>query len=561
MPATAPAASAAREVPEAARAARLTLWVLQAGGFACVLAAVSPPVFQLDRYTVPKELVLYATAALAGLLCLGAARRLSVFMVDWLLAAFLGVSLLSTIAATNGWLAFQALGVSISGAVLFWTARAVTRAGYGQALLVALAAAVVFAAVTALAQAYGLVTTPLFTLARAPGGTFGNRNFIAHLAAIGFPLLLLVTLEARGRSRFTAGTLGVALIAATLFLTRSRAGWLAAGLSGAFLAVEGLWLGRLWYDPARRSRIVVLGAAAAIGVAAAWALPNRLNWRSDSPYLESLAGMANYRDGSGRGRLIQYRNSLAMTAAHPWLGVGPGNWPVHYPRFMAPNDPSFDAGDFIPTNPWPSSDWIAMFSERGVAAGFLFALIGVALALAAWMRVRMGHQRNRGQAGELSVLHDLTIVATLVATGIVGAFDAVVLLPVPTFFIWTIVGALTSSAQPVREIPLTPVGRRRLLMAAGVVSLLFVVRAASRVVAIEVYGNGRSAAAAWAARIDPGNYRIHVLLANAELAKGRCATAVPHAKAAQELFPNYPTPRHLLRACGRDRLLRRNAAQ
>ena len=57
-------------------------------------------------------------------------------------------------------------------------------------------------------------------------------------------------------------------------------------------------------------------------------LPNRLEWKSDSPYLDSAAGLVNYKEGSGRGRLVQYGNSLRMTVAHPLFGVGPGNWPV-----------------------------------------------------------------------------------------------------------------------------------------------------------------------------------------------------------------------------------------
>ena len=56
------------------------------------------------------------------------------------------------------------------------------------------------------------------------------------------------------------------------------------------------------------------------------------------------------------------------------LGVGPGNWPVHYPRYMSPGDPSFDADDMIPTNPWPSSDWMALLAERGLPAFVLLIL-------------------------------------------------------------------------------------------------------------------------------------------------------------------------------------------
>lgn len=540
MPAT---ARAAAEASETSANARRALRVLQIGGALVVLAATTYRSFELDRYTIPKELALHGTALAAGLLCLASARRLSLFAVDALLAAFLGLTLLSTLTATNGWVATQALAVSMSGAALFWTARAVARAGYRNALLGALAAAVVLSAVTALVQAYGFVTSPLFSLVRAPGGTFGNRNFIAHLGAIGLPVLLLVTLEAKDRTRFALGAVGLALVTAALFLTRSRAGWLGAGLSGAFLAVEGLWRGRLWHDPTLRSRIVALGAAAAIGVAGALLLPNRLNWRSDSPYLESLAGMTNYKDGSGRGRLIQYRNSLTMAAEDPVLGVGPGNWPVEYPKFKAPNDPSFDADDIIPTNPWPSSDWVAIVSERGLLAALVFAAIGAMLALAAWMRAQQSRADPR-------VFGDLTLVATLLATAVVGAFDAVLLLPVPTFFAWTIIGTLTTAARPMHEIALTTARRRRLMIAATVVGGLLLVRTASRVIAMELYDGGGRQAQTWAARIDPGSYRIHMLVAAAERKRGRCTAAIPHARAADALFPNYPAPRRLLRACG-----------
>ena len=118
-----------------------------------------------------------------------------------------------------------------------------------------------------------------------------------------------------------------------------------------------------------------------------------------------------------------------MALDHPVLGVGPGNWPVHYPKYMSPGDPSFDADDAIPTNPWPSSDWMAMLSERGLPASLLLLLVGGSIALAAWARIR----RRARRPPELG---DLTIVATLIALVVVGAFDAVLLLPAPAFFVW-----------------------------------------------------------------------------------------------------------------------------
>ena len=538
QPRSAPAPAA-----DAAPTTRAAAVVLQVAAFAIVLAALPYNLFELDRYTFPKELVLSTAALAATLLCLASARRLTVFMVDALLAAFLLVSAVSAMFATNGWLAFRALGVSLAGAALFWCARTLARAGWGPALLAALAAAVVLGAATALAQAYGLVTTSLASRSRAPGGTFGNRNFMAHLTAIGLPVLLYLALEARNRTRFAIGAVGVALAAAALVLSRSRAGWLGAAASGAFLAVEGLWFGRLWGDDRLRRRVLQLAGVAMASLALALVLPNSLNWRSDSPYLESLAGVANYKEGSGRGRLIQYGNTLEMAAQHPVLGVGPGNWPVFYPAFMSPGDPSFDADDIIPTNPWPSSDWMAVLSERGALALVLLTLVGASIALGAWARVRRGSRYT-------PALSDLAIVGTLIAVTVVGAFDAVLLLPVPTFFAWTIVGALASTARPVREIPLPFRTRRAVMAGAAVIGLLVVGRSAAQTTAMALFDGGHRRTMETAATVDPGSYRIHMLLAQGWARARRCARAIPHAEAARALFPNYPAPTRLLRSCG-----------
>ena len=522
---------------------RTALVVLQAAAALIVLAALPYHLFQLDRYTFVKELVLVTAALGATLCCLASARRLTVFAVDALLAAFLVISLLSAIASTNRWVAFRGLGVSLAAAGVFWCGRAVARAGLARPLLVALAAAVVLGALTGLAQAYGLVSTSLTSLTRAPGGTFGNRNFMAHLVAIGLPLILLVAMEARTRRGFTLGAVGFALSAGALVLSRSRAAWLGAAASGLFLAVEGLWVGRLWADDELRRRVLRLAGVAVASLVLAMLLPNRLNWRSNSPYLESLTGVANYKEGSGAGRLIQYGNTLRMAADHPVLGVGPGNWPVHYPRYMSPGDPSYDADDIIPTNPWPSSDWMAMLAERGVPGLLLLGLVGASLALGAWARIRRGSRYT-------PALTDLTIVATLIAVAVVGSFDAVLLLPVPTLFVWTTIGALASTARPIREITLTHLTRGRLLLVVGLVGGAFALRAAAQTTAMAVFDGGTRQSQELAARLDPGSYRIRMLLAQAWRGGRNCGRARPHAEAAAALFPHYPAPGRLLRACG-----------
>jgi len=61
---------------------------------------------------------------------------------------------------------------------------------------------------------------------------------------------------------------------------------------------------------------------------------------------------------------------------------------------------------------------------------------------------------------------------------------------------------------------------------------------------------GRLDSRAEAAALDPGSYRIQVLVANSFRRRGRCKDAVPFARQAAHLFPDAAEPRSILRACG-----------
>jgi O-antigen ligase len=521
---------------------RIALRVLQIGSIAVVLASLPYKAFDLDRYFVPKELVLHVCAAVAAVLLLRARPHLTLSVIDAVLAAFLLFGVVSALFAVNVWAAERALAISCSGVVLFGSASAVRRAGLTSPLLVALAVGIVLAAATSLAQAYG-VQTEYFSLNRAPGGTFGNRNFIAHLSAIGLPVVALVALTARRGAGSILGGLAMAIIAAALVMSRSRAAWLAVLVLAAPVGVLAASTWRRWCEPRTLRRLIVLGVAAGAGAIAAVLLPNRLEWKSDSPYLDSAAGLVNYKAGSGRGRIVQYTNSLRMTGAHPVFGVGPGNWPVVYPHYASRNDPSMSSDDGVTSNPWPSSDWVAYLSERGA--------IGIALLLVAMVGLlgRALADLKRQDRNAEQVLTAIALVGTLVATAVVGAFDAVLLIAAPTFFVWTLAGVLSP----------TPDGGFTLGRWASVTAMLGVVlyggiaitRSSFQLAAITTFSTStRLASLDHASSFDPGSYRIHARLAASYLSRGDCARARPHARAARALFPSAVEPRRVLASCG-----------
>ena len=522
---------------------RVALRVMQFGAIAVVLAALPYKQFDLDRFFIPKELVLHATSFVAVLLCAFSARRWPLARVDQLLAWFVALGLLSALFATNWWLAQRAVAISISGAACFWAARRIARAGYGRQLVSTIALASVIGAATALLQAYG-VNIEYFSLNRAPGGTFGNRNFMAHIGAIAMPALVLSALFARSRGAYFRWTAGIGIVSAALMLSRSRAAWLAL----IVCAIVMLPLGMIALSDAdgtvRGGRVAVLPIAAAAGAALALLLPNTLDWRSDSPYLDTAKSVVDYKAGSGAGRLVQYGNTFRMSVRHPLLGVGPGNWSVQYPKFASADDPSMSS-EGMTANPWPSSDWMTFLSERGLPAFVILLLAMMALVADGLRGVRNGLDAEQ-RLGACALLGTIAVLV------VVGSFDAVLLLPVPALIAWSLLGALSQPSRERAAIEMPFLKRMLAVVVIAALGAIVVVRSASQASAMSLFsGTTRASRLERASALDPGSYRIHVRLAAAYLQRGNCSKVRAHATAARTLFPTAPEPRRLLAECGR----------
>lgn len=530
------------EVPESRARERVIVALLSAGVVLVMLAALSLKVFELDRYFVPKELVLNA-AGLLLVVALFSRHDLSrATIADGLLVVFLVWSAISALFATNHWLAQRALAVSLSSAVIFWSARGIKSENARRVLLGAAALASIAAAVTSLAQAYGF-ETDYFTLARAPGGTLGNRNFIAHVAAIGLPITVWCTVAARRPISAMLWSFGVAILVATLVLSRSRAAYLAVAATAALCGVLLLASRKYWKESLVGGRLARMLLVAVIGGAIAVIIPNELDWNSDSPYLDSARNVVDYSSGSGRGRIAQYQNSLKIVKSDPIFGAGPGNWPVRYPKFAPAGDKSF-ADNGMTANPWPSSDWVAFFSERGALAAVSLLAFFAAIffsSLRKWKELP-SHE---------SVLLRIALAGTVVATMIVSLFDAVLLLPAPAFLAWLILGA--AGGTPTRDIRLdvTPSRRRVIKGIVLALSAIGLVRSATQVIAMWNVGTGaRRAGWVAGAQWDPGSFRINQRVAELYANRRQCVKARPYSRQALELFPSSPPARRLARRCG-----------
>ncbi|MEO7366560.1 MAG: hypothetical protein ABIZ36_01300, partial [Gemmatimonadaceae bacterium] len=106
---------------------RATKILLQLGFLAVIVVALAYKPFELDRYFVPKELALHTVALVCAILLFANRRRISLSVTDVCLIAFIALSSISALFATNYWLAQRAVGLSFSSALVFWASRKVAR--------------------------------------------------------------------------------------------------------------------------------------------------------------------------------------------------------------------------------------------------------------------------------------------------------------------------------------------------------------------------------------------------------------------------------------------------
>ncbi|MCA9668705.1 MAG: O-antigen ligase family protein [Myxococcales bacterium] len=502
-----------------------TGWILRAALLAATLAWLPLPTSSFDRYHLVREaLLLLACAPLCWML-----RRAQLDRIDALVGALLAATIASALLASNAALTARATALTFAGAVIFWSARAHEGVDVERLWAWALGGVVLLAAL-ALLEAHGVIYG-LSWPGRAPGSLAGQRNAVAHASLLALPLALRLAEQAGVRRALALGA--AALLVATVIVTRTRAAWLVLPL----VVVTWIWV-RADLAPTLQAL-----AAMAVGIAAGL-LPNRLAWRSATPYADTLRGLVDARHGSGLGRVTQLWRSLALVAQAPLLGVGPGNWQVHYPRVARAGDAGFAPYAAFPTARLLTNDWMALLAERGLAA-----LIG-ALLLAAALARRLWRQRA----------DDAPTTAAALALGVGAAalalLDAVLQTVTPLALVATAMGTAVPRHNPQRE-SAAPATRRRAL-AAGLCCAACIAMAAWHAASLTSLAISSSPAARLAeleraARIAPQRSALRLRLARAYVAMDRCDQALPHIGALRRQLPFHAIPQQLARACAAPR--------
>src|SRR5262249_38096632 len=147
--------------------------------------------------------------------------------------------------------------------------------------------------------------------------SFAGYLVLVIPAACGFVVLAWRQRREQGQTALLA-TAALALLAA-LWVTHTRGGMLATRLAGGAAAA---WAGRHFV----RRHALAVGAVVVVVVA----------------LLVAAAATGRFDTATGKQagslslRFDYWRATWAMIREHPWLGVGPGNFGRHYPRYMVP---------------------------------------------------------------------------------------------------------------------------------------------------------------------------------------------------------------------------------
>ncbi len=493
------------------RLGRVGPWVIAVA--ATVLAFAPWGDASFDRFHLPKELALCLCAA-AAVWSVSRLDRLDLALLAWL-AAFT----VSCAAAVNPWLAGRQWAIAAGGVALFAGARALSR-DEARLMVTLVLGLIGLGAVLGLLEGYGALH-----LARpgyAPGATLGQRNTLAHLLALAAPWFLARASGEPWRRAAGWGT-GLALVAAVIVLTRSRAAYLALPLG---LAIGVVLSGR---PTLRTAAALALGAA---GVAAMGLTRSALDWKVAHPYLDTLARLFDGSHGSGLGRLVQARASVSLWLAHPVLGVGPGNWAVEYPTVTPPHDPTFFGDLWSPTGRLVNSDWVAVLVEQGTVGLVCLLVAGGATVVTLW--------RSPGP-------WRASALASLGAGVVLCSFDAVLQLAPAVALLAGLMGVAMPRSEADARFPVP----RWATVAVLCVLLLAAGRGALQLQALH-----RLAHPEWgleslelAAGRDPGSLAAHSTLADVYLGRGDCDGARPHLQALARLYPRHARIRQALAGC------------
>jgi Flp pilus assembly protein TadD/O-antigen ligase len=368
-----------------------------------------------------------------------------------------------------------------------------------------------------------------------PAATFANKNMAAQFVVMALPFGLAT---ARGVIPTALTGAGALLMLSYLGFAHSRAAWVALVVAGLAVVAAGS-RGR------RRARTaLILSAVLAAGLAAGWAAglaDDVATAMREAPDADASASVVSLRV-----RIAVARNTLAMVRDAPWLGVGLGNHPLHYPEYArsAAVDPMAERRLDLDH---AHNDYLQLAAELGLA--------GMGLAL--WLAWRLLGSVLESRQGWESLRTRAAIAAagSLAAGFALAAFSFPAHRAIPPLLAAVGAAVLSSTRRragsaPGDDVALHWPGPLRLAapLASGV-ALVAVSAIGGRWIASDRHCNrmraaeeredwaGAASEAAEARRLNPWRHEPALTLGTAALIGGHLERAIDELEAALEMRP------------------------
>lgn len=204
-----------------------------------------------------------------------------------------------------------------------------------------------------------------------------------------------------------AGVASVPVLGAGLLMSYSRGAWLAT--AAALAVVAGAWI----LTAGRRAQVLalvmVLALIVVLPLGAADLLPSfvtaRLGSIAESVTLfDARTVLVTDENFATVQRMAFWQTAVGMWEDHPWVGVGPGNYPVAYARYYV--HPAFSE----PLAGHPHNIYLQLLAEVGLVGLAAYLLLLAWALAAAWRAYRRAPALVIWRTAVIGVMGTLTAV-------------------------------------------------------------------------------------------------------------------------------------------------------
>jgi putative inorganic carbon (hco3(-)) transporter len=233
-------------------------------------------------------------------------------------------------------------------------------------------------------------------------GSVNEPNRFAQILIVLLPLALFSHRHARRRMERLGAVCAGALLLAGIVLTLSR---------GAFVAVLLMVIALMAIRWVRPSRVLVCALLFGVGVVTVPFFTYRMSSMTAVTQYGGAAATAESRpvDSSSLLRMTVMRAAFRVFADHPFLGVGPGQFPRFYSMPYS-DDPAIKLRDIPPAAYRAHSLYLELAAETGIIGLAVFLAVAATLLRALLLERRKWFHRN-GEASDLATAFCLSILA------------------------------------------------------------------------------------------------------------------------------------------------------